>query len=266
VAPVRFGERIASLLERRRTQHWLRGCARVGADPVLDGRPTIGGAGRIVIGDRLRLESVPAPSHIVTGVEGAVEIGDDVWIGHGAGISANAKVSIGSGACIGPFAFILDTDFHVIGDRTGKADATPIVIGSRVRMGSHVTVLRGSVIGDGAFVAAGSVVSGQVAAGARVAGVPARLVAERGGADVSQRVPEVVMASFGLAEVPSPQVRRLEIPQWDSLGALRLLLTLEEAFDVALNEDEVVRVGTVADLTTLVDRAMARASASSEAT
>jgi acyl carrier protein len=72
------------------------------------------------------------------------------------------------------------------------------------------------------------------------------------------------MASFGLSEVPSPEVRRLEIPQWDSLGALRLLLTLEEAFEVALNEDEVVRVGTVADLTTLVDRAMARASESGE--
>jgi maltose O-acetyltransferase len=264
VATVSVATRIRSSFERRRTQSWLRGCERVGADPVLEGRPTIGSAGRILIGDRFHLQSVPAPSHIATGDEGIVEIGDDVWIGHGAGISSTARVSIASGTHIGPFAFILDTDFHVIGDRTGKADATPIVIGRQVRMGSHVTVLRGSIIGDGAHVAAGSVVSGNIPAGVRVAGVPARLVVHRGGTDVTQRVPEVVMASFGLSEVPSPEVRRLEIPQWDSLGALRLLLTLEEAFEVALNEDEVVRVGTVADLTTLVDRAMARASESGE--
>jgi acetyltransferase-like isoleucine patch superfamily enzyme len=265
VAAVSLAERIRASFERRRTQHWLRGCERVGADPEIVGQPTIGSAGRIIIGDRFHLDSLPAPSHIATGAEGIVEIGDDVRVAHGAGLSATVRISIGSGTRIGPFAFILDTDFHVIGDRTGKPDATPIVIGRDVRIGSHVTVLRGSVIGDGASVAPGAVVSGSIPAGARVAGVPARLVAERGEADVSQRVPEVVMASFGLSEVPSPEVQRLEIPQWDSLGALRLLLTLEEAFDVALNEDEVVRVGTVADLTTLVDRAMARASESSEA-
>jgi acetyltransferase-like isoleucine patch superfamily enzyme len=265
VAPVKLGERIATLLEQRQTRQWLRGCERVGADPVLEGRPTIVDNGRILIGDRLRLESVPAPSHIATGAEGTVEIGDDVWIGHGAGIAATARVSIGSGSRIGPFAFILDTDFHVIGDRTGKVDATPIVIGRGVRLGSHVTVLRGSTIEDGAVVASGSVVSGHVAAGTQVAGVPARPIAQRSEADVSQRVPEVVMALFGLSEMPSPDVRRLEIPQWDSLGALRLLLTLEEVFDVALKEDEVVRVETVADLTTLVDHAMGWAPTSSRA-
>ena len=237
----------------------------MGTSPELDGRPTLGGTGRIRIGDGFRLASIPSPSHITAGPQGMVDVGDDVAIGHGAAISASARVTIGSGSRIGPFAFILDTDFHVAGDRTSTADSTPIVIGRRVRLGSHVTVLRGSVIGDGAVVGSGSVVSGQVPAGAHVAGVPARVPGRRGGAELARRVPEVVMTSFGLNEAPSPACNRVEIPQWDSLGALRLLLSLEEAFGVALNEGEVVGIGTVADLTSLVDRAIARAAETAEA-
>ena len=52
----------------------------------------------------------------------------------------------------------------------------PIVIGDRVWIGSNATVLPGVTIGDGAIVAAGAVVTKDVAPNTVVAGVPARLL------------------------------------------------------------------------------------------
>jgi hypothetical protein len=180
-----------------------------------------------------------------------------VTIGHGAAIAAFTRVVIGSGARIGPFVIIMDTDFHVAGDRSGRPQSEPIVIGVGVRIGSHVTVLRGSEIGDGAVVAAGSVVAGKIRGGAMVSGVPAREAAsERLAQPLGAAVPLVVQQSLGLAEVPSLDHGPAEIRTWDSLGALRLLLALEEAFGVTLSEDEVLRVKTVADLVAVVDRAV----------
>jgi acyl carrier protein len=193
---------------------------------------------------------------MVTSPEGTLQIGDDVTIGHGAAIAAFAQVTIGSGTRIAPFVIIMDTDFHVAGDRSGQPRSEPIVIGAEVRIGSHVTVLRGSEIGDGAVVAAGSVVAGKVRKGATVSGVPAREAVSEGMAPAQAgSVPWVVQQALGLAEIPPLEHGPAEIRAWDSLGALRLLLALEEAFGVTLSEDEVLRVSTVADLAAVVDRA-----------
>ncbi|MBC8076121.1 MAG: hypothetical protein H7Y32_08620 [Chloroflexales bacterium] len=50
----------------------------------------------------------------------------------------------------------------------------PVVIGRNVWVGAKATILQGVTIGDGAVVAAGAVVTRDVAAYTLVAGVPAR--------------------------------------------------------------------------------------------
>ncbi len=55
-----------------------------------------------------------------------------------------------------------------------------IVIGSDVWLGANTVVLAGVTIGDGAIVAAGAVVTKDVAAGAIVGGVPAKVIGQRG--------------------------------------------------------------------------------------
>jgi acetyltransferase-like isoleucine patch superfamily enzyme len=129
------------------------------------------------IGDDFFIRSSPIQTHIDVKRSGKLIIGHRVSIGHGAGISSHHSVEIGDDVLIGSFVLIMDTDHHYPGNRTAEPARGPIFIGSGCRIGPHATILRGSHIGEGAYVEAGSVVSGRIAPGARVSGVMAR---ERG--------------------------------------------------------------------------------------
>lgn len=234
----------------------LRACDRVGADAVVIGSPRIVNEGRIAIGARFHMTSEPVLSHLFADAGGVIEIGDDVSIGHGTGIAARGRITIGNGSRIGAFVLAMDTDYHVAGDASRAAEISPISIGSGVHIGNRVTILRGAVIGDGAVVLDGSVVSGQVPASARVAGVPARPARQgvAGSSDeaVELRVRRVARDTFRLAELPVLAAGPAEIEAWDSLGTLSFLLALEEEFGVPLGEDQMRDVRTLFDATTMI--------------
>ena len=91
-------------------------------------------------------------------------------------IDVAAPVRIGSGVRIGHDVSLL-TISHQIGTpalRSGKSFSGPITIGDGVWIASRVTVLANVTIGQGAVVAAGSVVTRDVPPHTLVAGVPAR--------------------------------------------------------------------------------------------
>jgi acetyltransferase-like isoleucine patch superfamily enzyme/acyl carrier protein len=233
---------------------WLRGVDQIGPNAVLVGRPHIGNEGRISVGKSFKLGSQPVQSHLVAKPGGAIEIGDRVSIAYGAAISAQLEVRIGDDTRIGPFVVVMDSDYHVAGDRNALAQPAPIRIGNGVTLGARVTILRGSDIGDGARAESGSVISGHVPAGAIVAGVPARPISEKGGgAEVN--VLEVVMSALGLSERPNPEHGPSDIPQWDSLGALKLLLALEDAFAISIDEEQLKSATSVAALQRIVETA-----------
>lgn len=260
VAPRPEAPRRSSWWGAARARLALRGCDHVGRDLVLDGVPYVHNMGVISLGDAVRVRSSPVVSHLVSGPEGRLVVGDRVRIGHGAAIAAHREVTIGEGAELGPFVMIMDTDFHEAGKHESAGGATPIHIGAGARLGSRVTVLRGSTIGPGAIVAAGSVVKGDVPAGARVSGVPARpRHAGEGVGPVSlDRVREVVARTLGLDALPDPASRPEDIAAWDSLGSLNVLLSLEDAFGVALRQEEMLGVRRVADLAEVVRAARRR--------
>ena len=62
---------------------------------------------------------------------------------------------------------------------SGRGDEQLTLIGSDVWIGHGVTILAGSRIGDGSVVAAGALVTKDVPSYKIVAGVPARVVADR---------------------------------------------------------------------------------------
>lgn len=112
-------------------------------------------------------------------VQGELHLADGARLNHGCLVLASERVSIGERTLIGPGTTIMDDDLHQIGpSRRGAASGDPVSIGSRVWIGAHCSVLKGVRIGDGAVVAAHSVVTSDVPARALVAGAPAVLKRE----------------------------------------------------------------------------------------
>jgi acetyltransferase-like isoleucine patch superfamily enzyme len=92
-------------------------------------------------------------------------------------ISCFEHITIGSGVYISEQVLIRDSDDHRILDESHKV-TKPIHIGNHVWIGMRSAILKGVTIGDGAIVAAGSVVTNDVPANSLVGGVPARVLKE----------------------------------------------------------------------------------------
>lgn len=243
-----------SMFERWKTRYGLRRAHRVGVGARLKGGVDLGGGGEVIIGDGFFLLSQPVRSHIHAFPGAVVRIGDDVQISYGAAIAAQAAIEIGSHTTFGPFVVIMDNDFHRVGNRNAAGEVAPVRIGSNVKVGARVTILRGSVIGDDVQIMSGSMVSGVVPDGATVGGVPARVVvASSATARNSIDVGELVQSVLGLDERPHPSQGPAHIAAWDSLGTLRLLLAIEEMYGISLDEREMRAGNTVAALSGIVE-------------
>ncbi len=231
----------------RALRPWRRGAAagvHIGDDVAFVGRASVRSAGRVRVGDRTVISSVPNRTHLVTARGAQLLIGDDVRIGSGAAISAAASVTIGDRSVLGHSVIVMDSDFHVAGDPSARPEPLPVVIGRDVHIGHHTVVMPGAVVGDGAVVAAASVVTGAVPAGATVAGNPATASGHRRhGATVA----EVAQQVFGLDEPPPLATGPGDIAGWDSLGTLRLLVALEQQFAISLDERRIAGWITLRD-------------------
>jgi maltose O-acetyltransferase len=269
---------------------YLRHCDSVGKRARTRGAPFIENLGRITIGDDFNLVSIWVQSHLVTGHQGSLAIGNSVNINFGAAISAHESVSIGDRVRIGPYSIIMDSDYHSAADRD-RRPTSPIVIEEDAWLAGRVSVLKGSRIGRGAVVTAGSVVSGIIPAGVIAGGVPARVLRKIDGIDRTStdwmesaapvvenapplplppdvrapssasvladgnlvaRVKSVIASTFSIDGEVDLDWGPKEIPKWDSMGQLRLTLALEEQFKIAISEDQLVDMLSVGRVCTIV--------------
>jgi acetyltransferase-like isoleucine patch superfamily enzyme len=132
--------------------------------------------GRIVIGQRFCVWSHLGRVELYAGPGGTLTIGDDVFVNHGAVLSASCEIHIGNRVNIAPRCTLLDNDFHGTDERGAAPRKAPIILEDDVWLGTGVIVLRGVKIGHGAVIAAGAVVSRDVPAGMLAGGVPARVL------------------------------------------------------------------------------------------
>jgi len=159
------------------TARWrLRRASSVGSGARTIGGPHIENDGRLDIGDDVLIRSTPVAAELATGHRGVLTIGRGVRINCGASIFAHRHVAIGDRVRIGPYVSLADTDFHDAYDRAVCPAGSPVVIEDDVWLGTRAIVLKGVRIGRGAIVAAGAVVTRDVAPFSVVAGVPAREV------------------------------------------------------------------------------------------
>lgn len=113
-----------------------------------------------------------------------LEIGDFTYIGEANNLRAAGGIRIGAKCLISQGVSIISANHSIdpgtpITDQPSRTDKKGVVIHDDVWIGTNATILPGVVIGTGAIIAAGSVVTNSVPQYTIVAGVPARIVKER---------------------------------------------------------------------------------------
>lgn len=126
------------------------------------------------------------------------EIGERCAIFRGTTVLASRNLRLGSGCVVGERCLldasggifiennvnissdvVVMTADHDIQSASFEARQAPVHIGSRAWLATRSTVLQGVDVGEGAVVAAGAVVVGNVAPFTLVGGVPAKVLGER---------------------------------------------------------------------------------------
>lgn len=154
----------------------LRKCEQVGSMVTVRGRLRVEGGGTIRIGNRCSLWSHMGTTQLYADREALLEIGDDTFINTACILSASERISIGRNCQVANQVIIMDGDFHGVENRDDKGKSGAIIIEDGVWLATRCMVLKGVRVGRGATVAAGAVVTKDVAPYTLVAGVPARVI------------------------------------------------------------------------------------------
>jgi len=119
-----------------------------------------------------------------------VTVGDNVYVGHYCLLDGTAGLTLEEGVQLAAWVGVYTHSSHIAIRLYGRHyldvpedelmgyERRPTTIGRYAHVGAHATILPGADIGEGAVVAAGSVVTGPVDAWKVVAGAPARVVGD----------------------------------------------------------------------------------------
>jgi len=151
---------------------------RFGTHVAMGARVRFWGPVRVFIGSHSALFD----DVILSGV-GEIHIGDRSTIGHNSVLVSRDRIQIGSDCMLAAFCYVLDVD-HEFADPEKPIPQQglrikPVIVGNDVWVGAGTFILRGVTIGDGAVVAANSVVTEDVPPYTVVAGCPARVIKQR---------------------------------------------------------------------------------------
>ena len=187
---------IDKFLNWRSKEHFLTNVTYKGSHETLEilrhahARPFRGSSPLdIVIGDGFRLFG----GVIVSQNGGKINIGDNVQFGFNTLVGSANSITIGDYAIFADNVTIMDNNNHpvnpldraILYSRTDRgseyrgwkySDSLPVVIGNNVWCGSNVRINKGVTIGDGAVIAANSVVVKDVPANSICAGNPGKIV------------------------------------------------------------------------------------------
>lgn len=151
-----------------------RGC-NIHADAPVDASRSPG----VRFGDKFILNRYA----YVQGGNGGVRLGNGVEINNFSIVNGTGGVGISDDTLVGSGVRIISYQHHHAANakiRSQPVDARPIRIGRDCWLGANSVIMAGVSIGDGAVVAAGAVVRGDVPPQAIVAGVPATVKKSRG--------------------------------------------------------------------------------------
>lgn len=172
------------------------------------------GYGRLVLGRWVHLgDGCSLRCH-----EGNLRVGDKVVFGRNIVVNAYLDVRIGAACILADLVYLTDFD-HVFADVTVPIKdqgivKSPVRIGSDVWLGTKVSVLRGTAIGDGSVIAANAVVTRDLPPYSIAAGVPARVIRNRQDAAAASAQTRAALAEMAvkLQAAGSPGPPQLDTP------------------------------------------------------
>lgn len=138
-------------------------------------KPSLLIEGKLKIGNGTKIWSTISKTRLAVFKGAELIIGEDSFI-NGARIAAKTRISIGDNVHIAPEVVIMDSDFHDKKNLNNDGASSAITIRNNVWIATRVTILKGVEIGEGAVVAAGSVVTKNVIPYTLVGGVPAKFI------------------------------------------------------------------------------------------
>jgi len=164
-------------------EHLVRFRCQVGKNLTMDGDvPYFFGDGEIRLGDNIRIGN--RNTWIVglkTHAKPILQIGNNTTFGYMNMISVAERVTIGEHCMFAGEIKIFDNNSHSINAEKRREhavmdlhDVAPVDIGDDVWVGSNVIIMKGVKIGNGAVIAAGSIVTKNVEAFTVVGGNPAK--------------------------------------------------------------------------------------------
>ena len=138
---------------------------------------------RVILGPRCSLEHA-VYMNIAGGYaeDLAITVGEGTFIGSGCEFNIVSRLTIGPSCLIASGSRFIDHNHGMDLGPGMKEQAeikAPITLGSDVWIGANCIILKGVTIGDGAILAAGSVLTTSVPPNAIFGGVPARLLRNR---------------------------------------------------------------------------------------
>jgi acetyltransferase-like isoleucine patch superfamily enzyme len=157
------------------TKWYLRNCLIKGKLVFTNRKPDIENKGTIVIGNLVRIWSNVRRCRLSVKKGGTLIIGNNCRI-NGSTIAVTSQISIGNNCRIAPEVYLMDGDFHSIGNRLDPGKSSNITIEDDAWIATRAMIMKGVTVGRGAVVAAGSVVTKDVEPYTLVGGVPAKFI------------------------------------------------------------------------------------------
>ena len=133
---------------------------------------------RTVIDAFVKIKPAGGIGDVVIGADCAINAGVVIYSGNG--VTIGDAVAIAANCTLAPTNHAVADIARRIRDQGFQPSKGGIVIEDDVWLGANVVVLDGAIIRQGAVIAAGSVVRGEVPAMAIYAGAPARRIGQRG--------------------------------------------------------------------------------------
>lgn len=233
---------------------------------LVYGRLSVRGPGTIIFGDHVQ---VYGRVNTWTYANDAVmRVGNHTSL-EGTRFACKSSISIGSN-CILADARIGDTDFHSLHanrhDPVAPIRVAPVHIEDNVWIGADAGILPGTLIGRDSVVSFRAVCAGRYPQGVVLVGNPARVAGKIPGALPESQstkaaggrlqrsrslgstvdIDSLIASALGIdAESVDDALEFRGVPEWDSIAHLRLVVALQDALGVAIDDKLAVELTSV---------------------